>query len=286
MKTNVAGVVILYHPNENETFQNILSYSKHLSKLYIFDNSSTESSIIKSKLNELNSNCYYFHDGSNEGIALRLNTVIKMANEDGFSWLLTMDQDSSFQENGFQNYLEQINNYPNENVAIFGVNFLPKLFGVSNEAKEVLSTITSGSVVNLLLAKNIGNYNEDLFIDLVDAEYSYRAIQKGYKIVQFKNVILNHEMGYKQPGRSLKNFKVTLRIMYSPTRIYYIVRNSFWMLYKFSSLPKSARKEIWTTLALLKNSIIYHKERRLVFKYIIKGYWDYKRNKMGKLEIN
>jgi hypothetical protein len=56
------------------------------------------------------------------------------------------------------------------------------------------------------------------------------------------------------------------------------------MLYKFPNLPFDARKEIRNCLMLLKNNLLYHEKRGKVIRYIIKGYLDYRKNKMGKLE--
>ncbi len=280
----IAGIVILYNPDEQQTFQNISTYSKYLDKLYLFDNSKKENAFLKENAEKFNTKVIYTHDGENKGIASRLNHATDLAMDDGFTWLLTMDQDSSFEECGFAKYLEYFANYKKEDVAVFGVNFLKDIFPVTDIPVQVLSTITSGSLVNLNLHKIIGKYNEDLFIDLVDAEYCYRADALNYKIIQFRNIILIHHIGYIQYGRSLKNFKLTPRVLHSPIRIYYIVRNSFYLLYRFPNLPKGAKKEIKTTLSLLKNNIIYHKERFQVIKNIIKGYIDFKKNKMGKLQ--
>jgi rhamnosyltransferase len=279
----LAGTVILYHPEE-KVLKNIQSYLEQIEKLYVIDN--TENSQIELIKDILQlPKVTFLHDGINKGIAARLNQVCDRALEDGYEWLLTMDQDSRFEEGGFAKYLEYFADYrKKEDVAVFGVNFLKDIFPVSDVPAEVLSTITSGSLINLNLCKIIGKYNEDLFIDFVDAEYCYRANALNYKVIQFRNIILIHHIGYIQYGRSLKNFKLTPRVLHSPVRIYYIVRNGFYMLYKFPNLPEGAKKEIKTTLSLLKNNIIYHKERLQVLKYIIKGYIDFKKNKMGKLQ--
>jgi rhamnosyltransferase len=281
---NIAGVVILYYPEESKTLENILSYSQYLDKIYIIDNSEKASSYIKNNIHLLNKNTNYFHDYENKGIAARLNFITELSRDEGYQWLLTMDQDSSFSKGVFQKYLTSFNNFNKSDVAIFGVNFSPAISPIVDDPIEVISTITSGSLVNLELNKEIGKYNEDLFIDLIDAEYSYRAIALNYKIISFRNIILNHSLGYIQYGRSLKNFRKTPRILHSPVRIYYIVRNSLYMLYRFPDLPVQARKDIKKCLALLKNNLLYHKERLSVIKYTIKGFCDFKKGKMGKVK--
>lgn len=278
----IAAVVILYYP-EQSTIKNIRSYSPFVETVFAIDNSENPSKEFKDSIVKIE-NCIYLQHNQNQGIAKRLNEACEIAKKKGFEWLLTMDQDSFFSEGMFEKYLICFENFYKEDVAIFGVNYMPEILPVSDDPVPVLSTITSGNLVNLSLNDVIGKYNEQLFIDLVDAEYCYRANNLNYKIILFSNIVLTHKLGYVQYGRSLKNFRLTPRILHNPVRIYYIVRNCLYMLYKFHNLPKQARKEIKNCLSLLKNNILYHKKRTLVIKNIIRGYLDFKRNKMGKFE--
>ncbi len=279
----IAAVVILYNP-EADVFNNIQSYQSFVDTVYVMDNTERPAAGIRNGIEKI-SNCIYLADGVNKGIAARLNEACALAIKDGCTYLLTMDQDSGFEQSGFERYIKKINEFPGkESVAMFAVNYQKEITPVSATPREVLSTITSGSIIDLNIHKIVGKYNEDLFIDLVDAEYCYRIIQLKYRIILFSDIILLHRLGYIKYGRSLKNFKLTPRLLHSPERIYYIVRNCFYMLYKFPNLPFDARKEIRNCLMLLKNNLLYHEKRGKVIRYIIKGYLDYRKNKMGKLE--
>lgn len=278
----LAAVVILYNPDVSAT-QNILTYAIHLSKVYIVDNTEEPKWNIREAMSGVPKSVYY-SDGSNEGIAKRLNEVRRQAAKDGFTHLLTMDQDSSFSEGVFVKYMNGIEAFPDgESVGMFAVNYQPKLIENTGKPTEVLSSITSGSVVNLNIIEQVGGYNEDLFIDLVDAEISYKIVNANKKIICFTYIILNHRLGEIVYGRSLKNLKLTPRIIHSPVRIYYIVRNAFYMLNRFANLPQAARKDLTNTLWLLKNNILYNPKRWRVISYAVKGYMDYKKNRMGKL---
>ena len=278
----IAAVVVLYNPVEIETFENILSYSRYIDELYIIDNSPTATTYIKDNQQKLHSNAYFFHDGNNEGMAKRLNFAANLAIEHNCTWLLTMDQDSNFRNESFKTYLQLFNDYPKEGVGVFCINYWTENFPVTDGAVSVLSTITSGSMVNMNLFPSIGNYDEDLFLDLIDADFSYKVINKGYKIIQFRNLVLEHPLGYIKYGRSFKTFKRTPRVLHSPIRVYYIVRNCLFMLYKSPTLPKAARPEIWKCFWMIKNNILYHDNRLKVILNIIRGFIDFLRNKMGK----
>lgn len=275
----VAGVVILYYPDSHNLHSRIESYLNNLDKLYIIDNSEKPLEFL-SKSNKVN----YISDRINKGIANRLNQAALLALKENFDWLLMMDQDSSFATENITNYLKCVDCYPSFDVAIFGVQFDSPL-SQSSECTpiEVTQLITSGSLLNLALFKEIGEFNEDLFIDQVDFDYCYRAILKGYKNVQFRNIFMQHNLGTTTIHKSLKSFKNTVRTLHSPTRLYYMTRNYLYVnsRYKncFSKEMKISRKDLFIRI---KNNLLYSRNRIAVLKSIYLGIYHFKRNKWGK----
>jgi len=89
----------------------------------------------------------------------------------------------------------------------------PNITIPSEAPQEALTLITSGSILNLSLVKKVGDFNEDLFIDFVDAEFSYRVIQAGFINLMFSNILLNHAIGDLVSGRSVVTLKKSLRII-------------------------------------------------------------------------
>ena len=280
----LAAVVILYHP-EKKFIGNILSYSHGVEKLYILDNSENARWDVRSEVANI-PDCEYYANGVNEGMGKRLNEALQLADRDGYTHLLTMDQDSAFPENLLEKYKSSILTFPEyQKVGMFAPNHQPEHTINTGKGEEVLSTITSGSIVNIGIIKEAGGYNEELFIDLVDAEICYRLYNARKKIICFTNIIMQHRLGYIVYGRSLKTFRLTPRILHSPIRIYYIVRNVFYMLNRYPNLPPGAERELKNTLRMLKNNVLYHSQRTKVIRYAIKGYLDYRKNKLGKLEV-
>lgn len=280
----IAGTVILYYPDQN-IFFNVQSYLHSLEKLYIIDNSENPLKEIVGSILKL-PNVIYLHDGENKGIASRLNQVCSIAVEDGYSWLLTMDQDSSFTQKKLEEYLNCIKNYTSkEKVAMFGIRY----FGEKKsknicEFIEINDLITSGSVINLDNFYLVGGFDENLFIDEVDFDFCLNSVTHGYKIIQFQNIFLNHNLGHLSYHRSLKTNKLTPRTLHSPLRIYYGVRNFLYVQSKFKNNFKEdmsiKRKGLMNRI---KNNILYNKKRWLVIKYIFKAVLDYSNSKMGKL---
>lgn len=202
----IAAIVILYHPCQ-ETIDNINSYYNYVDKIYVFDNTEQQSTLKEPLL--LRSKISYYHNGKNEGIAKRHNEAAHLSVAEGFDWILMMDQDSGFAVPMIENYLENFYQYKcTNNIAMFGVNFEQDIQTVSLSCAPVFSTelITSGTLLNLSLFQKIGGFDENLFIDAVDHEYTIKALLAGYKIVQFPCIQLTHQIGTLVKRASIKTF--------------------------------------------------------------------------------
>lgn len=275
----IAGVVLLYYP-DSQVFSRMQSYLHHLDRLYVIDNSETpvHPSIDSTRI-------VYIHDGINQGIASRLNQAAQLSIDEGYDWLLTMDQDSEFTTNSIRNYLECARNfYDKENTGVFGVQFNdPSLQGSDCRQEDSLDLITSGSLVNLKLFPFIGPFDEALFIDQVDFDYSFRCRLKGYKTIRFKNIYLQHSLGKETEHISLKNFKKTKRSLHTPIRIYYMARNYLYMRSKYSKqFPEQVDHMKKDLSYRLKNNMLYNPKRLKVMQLFVAGIIDFYQKKMGK----
>jgi rhamnosyltransferase len=279
---DVAGVVILYFPDDNLTHR-LNSYLNDVKHLYVIDNTDLVNENYRLFQHE---KITYLSDGENKGISIRLNQAADLAIKAGFNWLLTMDQDSYFPENALSNYFDCMERYPHKNeTAMFGVQSLTENIAVEScQPEEVNHLITSGSILNLSLFKSIGLFDEALFIDRVDHEYCLRARARNFKIVRFNNIFMHHKLGTIKWGRSLKNFRLTPRVVHSPVRMYYIVRNYFYLSEKykgqFQNELEEMMKENWLRS---KNNFLYGSKRFKLLRYLVKAYLDYKKGKMGKI---
>jgi rhamnosyltransferase len=89
----VAGMVVLYEPTA-AMLDNIHSYVDQVSVLYVVDNTENPDESIVSAF-ETFSTIRYLPNAHNLGVATALNIGARHAIEDGYEWLLTMDQDST-----------------------------------------------------------------------------------------------------------------------------------------------------------------------------------------------
>ena len=278
----IAGAVILYHPDA-DVLQNIHSYLPFLSRLYVIDNSENGLSNVASQLANTN-NVQIICNGKNEGIAKRLNEAADMAIAEQFEWLLTMDQDSKFEEADIEKYLLQLNNFSNKkSVAVFGVEYENCLPVKDIVAQEVDVLITSGSIINLPVYAEIGGFDEPLFIDEVDTEYCFRAALKGYKIIKFSNVCLQHQLGVVHYHISLKTFKKSPRVLHSPRRLYYMVRNRLYVSKKYArQFPETEKILRRALLVRIKNNLLYGDKKAISFYNVCRALADYKRGRFGQ----
>lgn len=277
--TRIAGVVIVYFPDLEKLLFNIDSFIDHTELLYIIFNS-PENIKNTNILNSRYSNIQLIFNNENIGIAAALNQTAQKALNLGYHWLLTMDQDSRFQSS---DYFEAFGKSIKKNIAVFSPN--PEISadnrnGNTGFTEEIQCAITSGNLLNLVIWKLIGGFEEKLFIDEVDNDYCLKAISNGFKIIRFKNIPLVHELGQNKEVTFLwKRLTITI---HPPLRAYYIFRNN---LYIFSTYKKKFPKFIRSRkFILLKNFvkiILFSTERFQNLRFILRGINDYRHNSYG-----
>jgi rhamnosyltransferase len=281
----LAVAVILYHPPDN-VLKNVSSYYDSVDRMYIFDNTENDNaSILFTGLNKVS----YLHDGTNRGIAERLNAACQMAIAEGYEWLLTMDQDTNFPEEVFQGYLRCVEEFPTkENVALFGPEY--ERFITDNtigcDYQESAYIITSGMLVNLKLSNKIGLFDEALFIDGVDHEYCLRANTMGLKTIQFTQVYLHHSVGEEVYRASFKSLYLSKKkkIVHTPLRCYYMYRNFLYLKKKYEQVfPAWVKHNHKIITTHLKWSFFYNGKALQTLLHILKAKADFKNNNMGKL---
>ncbi|MDR3626867.1 MAG: glycosyltransferase family 2 protein [Ignavibacteriaceae bacterium] len=277
----IAGVTVLYRPDKI-VVQNILSYLDQVDKLYVVDNSEDIAPCIGEELNKYKK-IEYLKVFKNIGIAAALNRGAYKSIEDGFDFLLTMDQDSKASKNLIKEMAIEL-----EKDCQIGI-LAPRIIQVQNpqisESKrleEVITCITSGSIVRLSVFKKIGGFEEKLFIDYVDHEYCLRMKLFGYKILQLNSVFIYHNLG----NIVLRKFfsKKVFPTNHSSLRWYYRTRNRFYIFEKYKdNFPEYVKND---KIAFLKEilKILFYEDKTIEkYKMIIRGYIDYRRNKFGKL---
>lgn len=274
----LAGVVVLYHPDDS-VYSNILSYAGELDVLYVVDNTdllqiSDEEKQVISKILMLK-NVKYKSFGENLGISCAINYAIR--NCESYKYLLTMDQDSSFEPGDVHRYKEKIERIDRRDIAVFAVREGGERKAIEPDKFEK-RVITSGSIMELDITRKIGGLDEKLFIDSVDFEYCYRAAKNGYKILRFGDIVLNHRLGEEETVKKWGGGEHVLHV-HDATRRYYITRNNIYLLRKYPRRNFSKFKKIFKDLRLI---LLYENNKRRKLKAWAYGAKDGILGNMGK----
>lgn len=276
---NIAGVVILYLPDEADVLKNIESYIKYLSVLFIIDNTRKKSDSIAKK-SENYPNIIYIHNLQNEGIALSLNKAASMAYQRDCRWMLTMDQDSFFEKEEGSSYFSSFQKefLNKEDIGIVSpAHFSEMVKDKQGLYSDLVSVLTSGNLLQLNVWKQVSGFDEKLFIDEVDHEYCYRLKMAGYRVVQFNSIFLNHRLGKKNTGGYFGIISKRKRTIHSPERLYFMVRNYLYVKRKYKGeFPDEFRQRDKAVLTAVKNNLFFSGKFWSSFKSILKGYRDFR----------
>lgn len=274
-KLKISGVVILYNPDENFN-DNISSYINDIDVLYVVDNSTQKNKVIKNK------KIKYIFNGENLGIAEPLNKIAKLSLEEGYDFLLTMDQDTSFNKGVMDEMKKYIIENNTEKDGIITVWHNTKLDVIKQKEKidYPLTVMTSGNLVNLKIWKEINGYNEKYFIDGIDIDYCLRLKKYGYRVVRLNNVEIMHDLGDINYHKFLG--KTYLCTNHNYIRRYYISRNYNYIKKEFYDLAPEYCEPLNHLKLRLFRIVMFEKDKYKKIRNIFRGIKDYKKEIVGK----
>lgn len=282
---NVIAVIVTYNIG-NRLIKSIETLKNQVKQIIIVDNGSNLKTIDMLKSIEHEIDLILLN--KNKGIGYALNRGIERALEIDCDWIITLDHDSIAEENMIDKMLYSYSIYEGKDSVgmITPIHVEEK----SNTAikkqgvKNILTEITSGSMVKSYIYKNIIKYNESLFIDLVDHDFCLRLNKEGYLIIQDESAVLLHNLG-ESVTKKIFGIKLTYT-NHNEIRRYYMTRNRFylWQKYKedFSEWVKLDKiRFIRETIKV----IVFEKNKMKKIKYSICGYRDYKKRILGECSL-
>lgn len=190
-------------------------------------------------------------NAANIGLAAAQNQGIRHALEEGFDWVLLLDDDSLPEAHMVQHMLAAWQPVRNTHIGILAPRIVEQnitapgrypvpwgRLGVRRKTvkpgEQLLGAITviaSGSLIHREVFDAIGLMAEGFFIDYVDHEFCLRARTHGYEIMVVGDAALLHRQGNKSRHRLLGVHVVTPN--YPPLRRYYIFRNRMFVLRRY-----------------------------------------------------
>ncbi|KON82896.1 hypothetical protein AF331_18795 [Rossellomorea marisflavi] len=280
-----AGIV-LYNPEMNRLRENIDSIKGQVDKIILIDNNSTN---IKEILHEYEGedNFNIIKNSDNKGIATALNQICYKALELEYEWVLLLDQDSISSSTMVYSYEKYTHNQSTALISpyIVDINKLKLddyLLLDLPESTIVEWAITSGSLIRLSTWRKVGKFYEDMFIDVVDLDYSMRLKINGYKQIR-----VNYEYLLQEVGQAEKTFifrphkdnsgKWTLKRYYrtnhSLIRQYYMTRNHIIFARKYSNYKPTIKHLLFTFAMIFPKPFIEKNKFKLTMN-LLKGICD------------
>lgn len=274
----IAGI-ITYNPDINRLKENLHAVLNQVDKVLIIDNGSDNVQEIKNYLKNT-ANVIFIVNHENRGVACALNQEAKYALENGYGWLLSLDQDSVIPDGLVDEYQKYIDN---SEIGMICCKIKDRNFGeldynakITGGTEIVPTCITSASMIRLSAWNKVGGYYEPLFIDSVDFDICYSLRKAGYKILRTNDIALLHEVGHGRKVHFLG--KDRQLVNHSPIRYYYIFRNGLFVARRHGYLASMIKHYIFTFLIIN----LYEKNKIAKDIMIIKGLWHFAKGKLGK----
>ncbi|GHT55452.1 glycosyl transferase [Bacteroidia bacterium] len=274
------GIVILYYPDDT-LVDNIGSYIGGVDKLIVWENSPAHSN---GEIPE-SEKIIKMGNGENAGIGKALNEAIKYAQTNGFTHLLTMDQDSRFEKDHFSKYRSLVEK--NNEKTIFTPNYIiggrslyytHDTFMEDNSGGQCLS----GSIYPLSIFCETGLFRDDLMVDGVDTEMNYRAKKQGVHTKITLPVLLHHQLGPPSKTYTFLGLSVNASCERPAQRAYYLVRNHILIKKLYSQHDPDLFYTFYKRLFVV---VFFEKDKRIKLKGLIMGYIHGKMGRTGEYTL-
>lgn len=292
----VLAVIIAFHPDAG-LHERIKAVSNQVQKTLVIDNTPSPALTVKASCADID-NLEWRSMAANTGVAAALNMGLE-ATREGFTHLLTLDQDSLLPTGAVDQLLATSRS--SNDIAVVGPIFhgrtgnrswipwrrgifiIPRCPSPSTGLYNSLFAITSGSLISVEAAKNIGPFDNRLFVDAVDHEFCLRAWREGYRVVVDSAVDMAHELGDRSRGGVLGLRSSAPN--HSPLRCYYITRNRF-LLYKKHgrSFPQYVLYDLMSAIRELGLLILVERDRKAKLGMMWIGFVDGIGGKTGPFE--
>lgn len=247
---DVLAGIVTFNPDLKRLEDNVTELLKQVKHVYIVDNGSKNINEIERIIGKCNSIVIKRFD-TNLGIAKALKEIMDFSKQNGFNWVLSLDQDSVIEDGLIDKYIECSNLPECTDVGMFTClikdrNFEDKKYEKQTKMLiDVPCCITSAAFTNVEKYFKTEGYDVDFFIDAVDFDICYSLRDVGYRICRINHIGLFHEVGH---GENRCFFWKKIVVYHQkPFRIYYYARNMVYMYYK--------HKKSYTLVHMIKNEL-------------------------------
>lgn len=223
--TRVAALVMTFHP-DRDVIDRLADVRPQVGRLFVVDNGSAAEELAPVRGWVTANDVELIGNERNLGTAVAINQAARLASDQGFDWLLTLDQDTVVTPTLVADLLRAARMYnPRRPVGVAGPTAEnqrdPRCDGRAAVRRRVL--FTSGSLIRLDAWRSAGPLLEDWFIDMVEAEFCLRIARHGYAVILACGASIEHSIGRPTRHRLLGREVSTTN--HPAWRRYYLTRN-------------------------------------------------------------
>lgn len=217
-------VIVLYKCKLEEchTYQTLLKDIESSEDLFVYDNSPmAQNTDIKVG--------QYIHDTNNSGLSVAYNRAAEYAKENGYTWLLLLDQDTTFPKGALREYKKAILEHPEVHMIApkhkisTGLYISPTKYKnfISEEQSEVLDgmvsfddacPINSGIMVDTESFFKAAGYDESVYLDFSDISFirRFKKIVPEYYVLPNVLCLQNYSVNDIDINKVKMRFKIWL----------------------------------------------------------------------------
>lgn len=238
-RENIVAIVVSYEPAPQVLSANVDRIAAQVARVHVLDNSVSETGQAAVRALQ-DGNVEVTTLAGNIGIAAALNRGVAWADAMGADFALLLDQDSTAGPDmvralvaGLRDAEEQLppvaaigptqvdeRTGAHAPFVRFGFPLNKKYRPAPGQCVACDFLITSGTLLDLAAHKQIGPFDERLFIDNVDMEWSHRAIAAGFRLLGSADAKMTHRLGDRLARRPGGHAAI-----HEPFRLYYMMRN-------------------------------------------------------------
>jgi rhamnosyltransferase len=293
----VLAVAVAYNPDTDLLSRVLQSVAAQVQGIVVVDNGSANA--VKVRDIAFAAGGQVVQNEQNLGIAAAQNQGVAVARAEGYSHILLLDQDTVLAPGVVADLSNNLTALEKEHGRVAAIG--PAYYELNSQRRtrayqangfrlsrlplderdhpvESDFIIASGSLIPLSVLETVGGFKDDLFIDLVDVEWCFRARIAGYRSFLSPSATVDHRLGTGTTGLGSRRIAV-----HAPIRNYYWVRNALWLARQPSTPPAWRLYFLSRSLGFLVAYTTLVDKRILRLQLICRGMWDSLNNRLGHL---
>ena len=276
----IVAVVVLYHP-ASDLPEVVARVKGQVDTVYLIDNSVPP---VREQVMPLlqSGSVVYQAQQANLGIATALNSAARRAVQEGYKFLLTMDQDSLAAPDMVQQMLacqDRDHLRPLGMLAPFQITPAQQPPQSGPACCPVMTPMTSGCLLDLAAYQAVGPFRNDFFIDFVDNEYCLRLKQHGYRVLRANHALLWHQVG------ALQTYGPFVATNHGALRRYYKTRNRLYVFREYLSVfPGHCLFDLVRLTKEIASILLFEDQKGAKFRMMVTGLQHFLSGRRGSYE--